>query len=61
MAYSNFTLEEVLTVFRLEIVESIGVFSNIEPVAPSAALAGELKKKAPVAAAINTDMVEQKA
>ncbi len=55
MAYSNFTLEEVLTAFRLEIVESIGVFSNIEPVAPSAALAAELEKKVPVAAAINTE------
>ena len=45
MAYSNFTLEAVLTAFRLEIVESIGAFSNIEPVPPSAALAAELEKR----------------
>lgn len=55
MAYSNFTLEEVLRTFQLETVESIGIFSNIDPVAPSAAFAVELEKKVPVAAAINTE------
>ena len=55
MAYSNFTLETVLAAFQLEIVESIGIFSNIEPVAPSAELAVALEKKVPVAAAINTE------
>ena len=55
MAYSNFTLEEVLRTFQLETVESIGIFSNVDPVAPSAAFAVELEKKVPVAAAINTE------
>lgn len=55
MVYSNFTLEEVLRTFQLETVESIGIFSNIDPVAPSAAFAVELEKKVPVAAAINTE------
>lgn len=55
MAYSNFTLETVLITFQLEIVESIGLFSNVEPVTPSAALTTELEKKVPIAAAINTE------
>ena len=55
MAYRNFTLEEVLRTFQLETVESIGIFSNVDPVAPSAAFAVELEKKVPVAAAINTE------
>ncbi len=55
MAYSNFTLETVRTEFQLEFVESAGVFSNIEPVTPSAELTADLEKKVPVAAAINTE------
>ena len=55
MAYSNFTLETVCSEFELEIVESAGVFSNIEPVTPSAELTADLEKKVPVAAAINTE------
>ena len=55
MPYSNFTLEEVLATFQLEIVEAIGIFSDIEPVAPSAVFVAELEKKVPVAAAINTE------
>ncbi len=55
MSYSNFTLEEVLATFQLEIVESIGIFSDIEPVVPSTVFVAELEKKVPVAAAINTE------
>ncbi len=55
MSYSNFTLETVRTEFQLEFVESAGVFSNIEPVTPSAELTADLEKKVPVAAAINTE------
>lgn len=55
MAYSNFTLESVCSEFELEIVESAGVFSHIEPVTPSAELILDLEKKVPVAAAINTE------
>ena len=32
MAYSNFTLESVRTAFQLETVESIDLFSEIEPI-----------------------------
>ncbi len=55
MAYSNFTLETVRTEFQLEIVESAGIFSNLEPVTPSVELTADLEKKVPVAAAINTE------
>ncbi len=55
MAYSNWTLEEVLTTFQLEATESIDLFANIEPIEPSAELMVELEKKVPVAAAVNTE------
>lgn len=47
MAYSNFTLETVLPTFQLEKIESIGLFSEIETVVPSADLTTELKKRCP--------------
>ena len=55
MAYSNFTLDTVRNEFQLKITESAGIFSNIEPVTPSAELTADLEKKVPVAAAINTE------
>lgn len=55
MSYSNFTLESVLAMFQLEKVESAGIFSEIEPVAPSAYLTTGLTKKIPLAAAIGTE------
>ena len=55
MAYSNFTLEEVRTIFQLETVESIGLFSKIEPVMPRPHFTAELAKKVPLATAINTE------
>ena len=55
MAYSNWTLEEVLTTFQLEATESIDIFANTEPMEPSAELVVELEKKVPVAAAVNTE------
>lgn len=55
MPYSNWTLETVRKEFQLETVQSIGVFSNIEPVSPSKLLATVLAKKVPVAAAIGTE------
>ena len=45
MAYSNFTLESVVTGFQLEKIESAGIFSEIEPVTPSAELIGDIEKK----------------
>ncbi len=55
MSYSSFTLEEVLIAFQLEIIESVDIFANIEPITPSAELMVELEKKVPVAAAVNTE------
>ena len=55
MAYSNFTLEGVLSTFQLEKIESVGLFSEIEPVVPRPYFAAELAKKAPLATAINTE------
>ena len=55
MSYSNFTIESVLTAFQLEKVESAGIFSKIDPIAPSAYLTTGLTKKIPLAAAIGTE------
>ena len=55
MAYSNFTLESVRVAFKLETVESIDLFSKIEPVTPSSYFATELHKKVPLAVAIGTE------
>ncbi len=55
MAYSDFTLEMVQKTFQLETVRSIGIFSEIEPVAPSAYLKTGLEKKASLATAIGTE------
>ena len=55
MAYSNFTLETVLSTFQLEKIESIGLFSEIEPVAPRPHFKAELAEKAILAATIGTE------
>lgn len=55
MAYSNFTLEAVLTTFQLEKVESVGIFAQIDPVAPSAHLTTALSRNVPLAVAIGTE------
>ena len=55
MAYSNFTLETVRTAFELEIVESAGIFSEIEPVKPSPHLITALSRNVPLAITINTE------
>ena len=55
MSYSNFTLESVLAAFQLEKIEAAGIFSKIEPIAPSAYLTTGLAKKVPLAAAIGTE------
>ena len=55
MAYSNFTLETVVTTFQLEIVESAALFSEVETVSPSAHLTTALGKKASLATAISTE------
>ena len=55
MAYSNFTLEAVVTTFQLEIVESAALFAEIETVPPSAHLTTALEKKVSLATAISTE------
>ena len=55
MAYSNFTLEGVLSTFQLEKIESMGLFSEIEPVTLRAHFKTELAEKASLAATIRTE------
>ena len=55
MAYSNFTLDSVEAAFQLEVVERAGIFSRIEPVAPSPYLSTGLAKKVALATAIGTE------
>jgi hypothetical protein len=55
MAYSEFTLESVVSTFQLEKVDTAGLFSEIDPVNPSEYLTTGLAKKAPLAAAIGTE------
>jgi hypothetical protein len=55
MAYSNFTLEAVVTAFQLEIVESAALFAEIETIVPSAYLTEVLTKKVQLATAIGTE------
>ena len=55
MAYSNFTLAEVLSTFQLETVESVGLFSESEPVTPRPHFTAELAKKVSLAATIGTE------
>ncbi len=55
MAYSNFTLEAVVTRFQLEITESANLFSEIEPVALRSDFAADLARNVQLASAINTE------
>ena len=55
MAYSNFTLGTAREAFQLEEVDTAGLFSHIEPVAPSELLTAVLHRKVPLATAIGTE------
>ena len=55
MAYSNFTLDTVLEAFDLEEVDAAGIFSDIEPIAPSTLLTTVLDRNVPLAFAIGTE------
>ncbi len=55
MAYSNWTLETVQKAFHLEAVNTAGIFSDVEPVAPSAHLTTALERNVPLAFAIGTE------
>ena len=55
MAYSDWTLETVKKAFELEEVNAAGIFSDIEPVAPSAHLTTTLERNVPLAFAMGTE------
>ena len=55
MAYSNFTLEDVLKQFHLRTVETAGIFADVEPVVPSTLLTTVLERNVPLAFAIGTE------
>ena len=55
MAYSNWTLETVQKAFHLEAVNTAGISSDVEPVAPSAHLTTALERNVPLAFAIGTE------
>ncbi len=55
MAYSNWTLETVKKAFQLEEVNAAGIFSNVEPVNPSAHLTTTLERNVPLAFAMGTE------
>ncbi len=55
MAYSNWTLETVKKAFQLEEVNAAGIFSNVEPVEPSAHLTTTLERNVPLAFAMGTE------
>ena len=55
MAYSNFTLETVLSTFQLEKIESIGLFAEIDPVSPRPHFKADLAEKATLATTIGTE------
>ena len=55
MAYSDWTLETVKKAFDLEEVNAAGIFSDAEPVKPSAHLETALARNVPLAFAIGTE------
>lgn len=55
MVYSNFTLPAARAAFELEEIDTAGLFSDIEPVAPSELLISILDRKIPLATAIGTE------
>ena len=55
MAYSDFTIDKVEEAFQLNPSWIAGLFSQAEPLEPSAYLTTGLAKKAPLAIAMNTE------
>ncbi len=55
MSYSEFTLELVVPTFQLEKIDTVGLFSDVETVPPSAYLTTGLERKASLATAIGTE------
>ncbi|MDE0317505.1 MAG: hypothetical protein OXM61_21720 [Candidatus Poribacteria bacterium] len=55
MAYSNFTIEEVIKAFQLETDEAADISSDIESIIPSEHLTTTLSRNVPLALAIGTE------
>ena len=55
MAYSDWTLETVKQEFDLEEVNAVGIFANVELVAPSSHLTTTLERNVPLAVAMGTE------
>ena len=55
MVYSDWTLAAAKKAFHLEEVNAAGIFSDIEPVAPSAHLTTTLERNVPLAFAMGTE------
>ena len=55
MSYSHFTLETVRKDFQLETIQTIGIFSDIEPVNPRDHFTSDLATKTSVAISVNTE------
>ncbi len=54
MVYNDFTLETVVKAFQLEIVETLGLFSHIEPIVPRPHFITDLEERVQLAFAVNT-------
>ena len=54
MVYNDFTLEKVVETFQLEIVETLGLFSHIEPIVPRPHFTTDLEERVRLAFAVNT-------
>ena len=54
MVYNDFTLETVVEAFQLEIVETLGLFSDIEPIIPRSHFTTDLEERVQLAFAVNT-------
>ncbi len=55
MAYSNFTLQEVLKKFDLKLEESRNLFADVTPRVPTALLTAWLEQKIPLALTLSTE------
>ena len=54
MVYNDFTLETVVETFQLEVVETLGLFSDIEPIIPRPHFTTDLEERVKLAFAVNT-------
>jgi hypothetical protein len=55
MSYSDFTIKQIQQNFGLDIIEKMGIFSNIEPIKISDYFIMTLEENIPLAVAMNTE------